>query len=186
MNRAELIEIISEEKSMYIKSNYYTQKFSHQKRYMLWKYLSLFRTAQYYKEEIENTQGVRKLCARILYRLYIRQKNIYGEKCGVEIANNCKLGRRLDIWHGGVVINADLGDDCIIRGNNILGNKGLIKSNGKPILGNGIDMGAGAVVIGHVEIADNCEIGANAMVNKSFAEPGSIIVGIPGRVLERK
>lgn len=186
MKKVELNEIISEEKNMYIKSDYYTQKFSHQKRYMIWKYLSCFRTAQYYKEEIQCTTGLKKLCVRILYRLYIRKKNIMGEKCGVEIANNCKLGRRLDIWHGGVVINADLGDDCVIRGNNVLGNKGLLKSNGKPTLGNGVDVGVGSVIIGKIEIADYCEVGANAVVTKSFTEPRTIIVGVPGRVLERK
>ena len=186
MNKLELKEIILEEKNMYVRSNYYSKKFAHQKRYMIWKYLSYFRKAQYYKEKVENEFGLKKLYARIKYKLYVRQKNIYGEKCGVEIANDCKLGRRLDIWHGGVVINADIGDDCIIRGNNVLGNKGLVKFDGMPTLGNGVDVGVGAVLLGNLLIADRCEIGANAVVTKSFTEPGTIIVGVPGRILERK
>lgn len=184
MTKQELKQIIAEEKAMYIRSNYTFQRFVHQKRYMIWRYLAWFRWAQYYKEQIVAAPGLRKLYARLAYRFVLRRKNICGEKCGVEIANNCRIGRRLDIWHGGVVINAQLGDDCIVRGNNVLGNKGLIKSNGRPNVGNGVDIGVGAVIIGNVRIADRCEIGANAVVTKDFLEPGSIIVGIPGRVLQ--
>lgn len=186
MIREELESIIAEEKNMYIKSKCSFQRFTHQKRYMIWEYLKYFRKTQFYRDQIKVTSGVNNILVRITYRLVARKKNILGEKCGVEIANNCTIGRRLDIWHGGVVINADLGDDCIIRGNNVLGNKGLIKYDGEPTIGNKVDIGVGAVIIGNVKIADGCEIGANAVVTKSFTEPGSVIVGIPGRILERR
>lgn len=143
----------------------------------------MFRKAQYYKERISTTNKTSRVFAKLMYRKNIRKKNILSGKCGVEIANNSKIGRRLDIWHRGVVINGDLGDDCIIHGNNIIGNKGIGKTSETPVLGNRVDVGAGAVVIGKVYITDGCVIGANAVVTKDCDVPGSIIIGIPGKVL---
>ena len=44
----------------------------------------------------------------------------------------------------------------------------------------------GAKVLGGITIADDIKIGANAVVTKSFNEPGITIVGIPAHKLERK
>lgn len=173
-------QVIAEEKKMYVPNQYRHMKWSHQKRYLIWKCLSSFRLAKYWKEEIHNpnTSALRRCYAKLAYRHYFRQKNIYGEKSGVEIANHSILGRRLDIWHGGVILSGQLGDDCVLHGNNVIGNKG----NGDaqiPVLGNRVDLGVGAVVIGGVKIADNCRIGANAVVTKDFKEPNCLIVGVP-------
>ena len=89
------------------------------------------------------------------------------------------------MWHGGIVINAHLGDDCLLHGNNILGNKGVYPYNQIPVLGNHVDVGAGAVIIDRIVIADHCKIGANSFVNKSFLEPGSVIAGIPAKILKK-
>lgn len=184
MNRQELKAIIAEEKALYNKSNYSIRKFEHQKRYMIWRYLYWFRWGQYYKERITAASGFGKLAAKIAYRFAMRRKNICGEKCGVEITNDSRLGRRLSIWHSGVVIGAQLGDDVSIRGNCVLGNKDLKCTSGRPVIGNGVEIGFGAAVIGHVTIGDGCIIGANAVVTKDFPEPGSVIAGIPARKLK--
>lgn len=183
MNKLEIKDIIREEKLLYIPTNYYFNCLIHQKRYTIWKYLKAFRLAQSYKYELNDKSAsrIKKAYASLMYRIYQRKKNTLGEKCGVEIANHSTLGRRLDIWHGGVIISGTLGDDCVLHGNNVIGNKG----NGDdeiPILGNGVDLGVGAVVIGGIHIADNCKIGANAVVMKDFKEAGSLIVGIPAQV----
>ena len=47
-----------------------------------------------------------------------------------------------------------------------------------------IYIGPGAVLFGEITIADGCYIGANAVVNKSFTEPNSVIVGIPAKVIK--
>lgn len=175
--------IISEERRMYVPKHYFLMKWSHQKRYLIWKTLQCFRLAQYWKSVLlEKDQRVlRRLVAKFAYRYYFRQRNIYSEKSGVEIAIHSILGNRINIWHGGVVINGHIGDDCVFHGNNIIGNKG--RDNMKtPVLGNGVDVGVGANVIGEVVIADGCVIGANAVVNKSFNEAGSLIVGVPAYV----
>lgn len=184
MDVKELESIIQEEKDIYI-TNYFFQKYTHSKMYIIWKLLSNFRKAQYYKEMLKNARGITRFILKVKIRHFLRLKNIYSEKSGIEIANNCKIGRRLLLWHGGVVINANLGDDCAIHGNNILGNKGLAGENEIPTLGDNVDVGVGAILIGKINIADDCKIGANAVVTKSFDTPGSVIVGVPGRLLEK-
>lgn len=185
MTKQEVREIIAEEKAMYNKSNYSFRKVVHQKRYLIWKYLAWFRRAQYYKEQITSTSGVRKAWAKLAHPIAQRRKNICGEKCGVEITNSSTLGRRLSIWHSGVVIDAQVGDNVSIRGNAVLGSKDLKCTSGRPTIGNGVEVGFGAAIIGNVTIADDCVVGANAVVTKDFLEPGSIIVGIPAKVLKQ-
>lgn len=184
MNKQELKEIIAEEKAMYNKSNYSYRRFVHQKRYVIWRYLYWFRWAQYYQEQINTTSGLRRFYSKIAHAFVLRRKNICGEKCGVEITNNSRIGRRLSIWHSGVVIDGQLGDDVSIRGNCVLGSKDLRCTSGRPTIGNGVEIGFGAAVIGNVTIADHCIIGANAVVTKDFPEPGTVIAGVPARALK--
>ena len=97
MNKQELNEIIAEERAMYVKTNMAFWRFVHQKRYMIWRYLCWFRRAQYYQEQLAARSGQGRLPAKLAYRLASRRKNICGEKCGVEITNNSRLGRRQGI-----------------------------------------------------------------------------------------
>lgn len=183
MNLQETKHIIDEERQIYLPQQYRFMKFSHQKRYLIWKTLASFRMAQFWKSELNNqTNGViHRLYAKIAYRWFLRKRNVYSEKSGVEIASHSILGRRINIWHGGVVISGQLGDDCVIHGNNIIGNKGD-RGGEIPTLGDRVDVGVGAVVIGGINIADECIIGANAVVNKNFTDAGSLIVGVPAYV----
>lgn len=180
MTLAEVKDMISEERTMYVPEQYRRVRRLHSKRYMIWKCLASFRMWQYWKEQYARADlgRFRWRFAKIACQYHLRAMNLYGEKAGVEFSQRCVLGRRLNIWHGGVVISGNLGDDCVIHGNNIIGNKGD-RDGRTPVIGNRVDVGAGAVVIGGIEIADGCTIGANAVVNKSFTEAGSLIVGIP-------
>jgi serine O-acetyltransferase len=49
-----------------------------------------------------------------------------------------------------------------------------------------VDIGVGAMVIGNITIADDCVIGAGAVVTKSCLEPGTILVGVPAVPLKQK
>ena len=69
--------------------------------------------------------------------------------------------------------------------NNVVGNKRTGASNEIPKLGNNVNVGFGAMIIGNVEIADNCVIGAGAVVTKSFTKPGGILVGVPARDISK-
>jgi serine O-acetyltransferase len=106
---------------------------------------------------------------------------------GVELPCEAIIGRRFVIEHiGGIVVSGDarFGDDCVIRNGVTVGlrNRGI---SGSPRIGNRVDIGAGAKLIGPIQIGDDCAIGANAVV-LCDVPAGSIAVGVPARVLQRK
>lgn len=107
---------------------------------------------------------------------------------GIEIHPAAKIGDRLFIDHGmGVVIGetAEIGDDCTLYHGVTLGGTSWLKGKRHPTLGNGVVVGAGAKVLGPIEIGDNARIGSNAVVVKAVAV-GKTVVGIPGREVEQK
>ena len=124
---------------------------------------------------------------KIMEYLHARFMNHYGNKVGIYIGREC-LEQGITIYHQGITINgaARLGEGCKLHGNNCIGNKGAGGENKAPIIGKNVDIGFGAVIIGDVKIADNCVIGANAVVTKSFLEPGTVICGVPAREIKKK
>lgn len=82
-------------------------------------------------------------------------------------------------YHGlGVVLNknAVIGDNCRIRQHVTLASN----ADGAPVLGNGVEVGAGAVIVGNVYIGDNAKIGALAFVNKDIPA-NCTAVGAPAK-----
>jgi serine O-acetyltransferase len=115
----------------------------------------------------------------LVYRLLFTMVNWL---FGIDLVYTVKLGRRVRIWHhGGMVLGARaIGDDCHLRHNTTLGvqNRGALE--GKPIIGNRVDIGVGACVLGPVTIGDDTVIGPNSVVLRSFP-PGSTVMGVPAR-----
>lgn len=143
---------------------------------VLKKYLKLLRKTEYH---LNNSAGSR--WHTYLYWYYEGRKNRLGQKLGIEIYPNC-FGKGLQLWHaGGIVVNpnARIGENCVLHGNVCIGNKG--RADIVPVIGDNVDIGFGAVVVGEVYIADNTVIGANAFVNKSVNETGHLIAGVPAR-----
>lgn len=118
----------------------------------------------------------------IIYRaLYRKIRNGYG----IELPYSVKLGRRVIIEHqGAIVIHGDcvIGDDCIIRQGVTLGNRYLDRPLEAPKLGKRVSVGAGAKVLGNVNIGDDVSIGANAVVLKDILA-GQTAVGIPAKII---
>lgn len=101
-----------------------------------------------------------------------------------ELPAEAKIGVNFIIYHPyGIIINKDavIGNNVVIRHQVTIG-----EVNGKvPVLGNDINIGAGAKIIGDIVLGDNITVGANAVVTKSF--PGNnILVGIPAKEIVRK
>jgi serine O-acetyltransferase len=106
---------------------------------------------------------------------------------GIEIHPGAEIGQRFFIDHGmGVVIGetAVIGDDCTLYHGVTLGGTSWQKGKRHPTLGRDVVVGAGAKVLGPIEIGDGARIGSNAVVVKSIA-PEATVVGVPGRVIER-
>jgi serine O-acetyltransferase len=104
---------------------------------------------------------------------------------GIEIHPGATIGQRFFIDHGmGVVIGetAEIGDDCTLYHGVTLGGTSWNKGKRHPTLANGVVVGAGAKVLGPIQVGENARIGSNAVVNKDVPE-GATVVGIPGRIV---
>lgn len=101
---------------------------------------------------------------------------------GIEIHPGATIGRRFFIDHGmGVVIGetAEIGDDCMLYHSVTLGGVSLKHVKRHPTLGDRVTVGAGAKILGPVEVGSDSSVGANAVVVKS-APANSVVVGVPG------
>ena len=104
---------------------------------------------------------------------------------GIEIHPGAELGCRVFIDHGmGVVIGetTEVGDGCSIYQGATLGGTSLEKGKRHPTLLDGVVVGAGAKVLGPLNIGDDVRIGSNAVVLKDVPD-GATVVGVPGRVV---
>ncbi|HEX4885000.1 MAG TPA: serine O-acetyltransferase [Casimicrobiaceae bacterium] len=104
---------------------------------------------------------------------------------GIEIHPGATIGRRVFIDHGmGIVVGetAVIGDDCTLYHGVTLGGTSWNKGKRHPTLGRGVVIGAGAKVLGPVEVGDGAKIGSNAVVVRDVP-PGATAVGIPARIV---
>jgi serine O-acetyltransferase len=85
----------------------------------------------------------------------------------------------------GVVIGetAEIGDDTTLYHGVTLGGTTWKKGKRHPTLGKGVVVGAGAKILGPINIGDGAKVGSNAVVVKDVP-PGATVVGVPGRIVE--
>ena len=172
MNR-ELKQTLRQERALYIPhikslKNRIMAVYTHNEEYQIYRFICALRCAEYYKER-----------NKLLFVHYLRKSSIRGERLGYFIAPGV-LGKGVRIYHrGDIIINSQsiIGDGCLFHGDNCVGNNGI--DNRCPVLGKHVELGIGAKVIGGVTLADGIRVGANAVVTRSFAEPGITIAGIP-------
>lgn len=80
---------------------------------------------------------------------------------------------------------SEIGDDVLIYQGVVLGGTTRERKKRHPTIGNYVVIGAGATILGPVKIGDATRIGSGSVVVKSVPA-GATVVGIPGRVMERK
>ena len=103
---------------------------------------------------------------------------------GVEIHPGAQIGRRFFIDHGmGVVIGetAEIGDEVMLYQGVTLGGRSLARIKRHPTLGDNVTVGAGAKILGAVEVGDGVQVGANSVVVKDVPS-GAIATGIPAQI----
>ena len=122
-----------------------------------------------------------RLPLSFLYRrLFLRVRNWYG----IELPHTAQIGRRVRIEHQhGIVVHGSvtIGNGCTLRQGVTIGNKTLDRPNDAATLGDDVNVGAGAKILGKVTIGDGAQIGANAVVVKDVPS-GTIAVGIPAKI----
>lgn len=106
---------------------------------------------------------------------------------GIEIHPGAQIGQGVFIDHGmGVVIGetAIVGDYCLIYQGVTLGGTGKETGKRHPTLGENVVVGAGAKVLGNLQIGNSVRIGAGSVVLRDVPSDCTV-VGVPGRVLYR-
>ena len=106
---------------------------------------------------------------------------------GIEIHPGAKIGKGVFIDHGmGVVIGetTEIGNRCLLYQGVTLGGTGKESGKRHPTLAENVVIGAGAKVLGAIQIGANTRIGAGSVVVRDVEE-NSTVVGIPGRVVHQ-
>jgi serine O-acetyltransferase len=120
------------------------------------------------------------LTYRVLHK-YVR--NHYG----IEIHATTTVGRRCVIAHqSGIVVHEEavIGDDCKIRQGVTIGQvSGSGDRDGAPTIGDRVEIGVGAVVIGPITVGDDAMIGPNAVVVRDVPA-GTVVMGPPARAVQ--
>ena len=104
---------------------------------------------------------------------------------GIEIHPGATIGRRLFIDHGmGIVIGetAEIGDNVHLYQGVTLGGTSTQRIKRHPTIRNNVVIGAGAKVIGAIEVGENSRVGAGSVVVTSVP-PNATIVGVPGHIV---
>ncbi len=136
------------------------------------------------------------LLHRVCHRLWLKDFKFFANfiahisrwLTGIEIHPGAVVGRRFFIDHGlGVVIGETtiIGDDCTLYHGVTLGGTSWNKGKRHPTLKNGVVIGAGAKILGPIEVGENARVGSNSVVLKPVPD-GATVVGIPGRVVGAK
>ena len=122
-------------------------------------------------------------CLSALYHLLYKLVQIL---TGIELPCEVEIGRNFVIDHfGGIVVSgyARFGNDCRIRNGVVVG-LARVDDPVAPVIGNNVDIGAGAKLLGRITVGDNVVIGANAVVVRDVP-PNSVAVGVPAVVRAR-
>ena len=116
----------------------------------------------------------------LVYRILFKGVQI---ATGIELPCEATVGRNFVIDHfGGIIVSGytRFGDNCRIRSGVVIG-LSRVDDPCAPVIGNNVDIGAGAKLLGNIRIGDNVCIGANAVVIRDVPSD-SIAVGVPAQV----
>ena len=144
----------------------------------IWNFQRLLRRLEYLKNVKSNG-----LLYKIIY-MYLRLKfKRMSLKLGFSIPENV-FGPGLAIVHYGTIVvnkNSRVGANCRIHADTNIGASG--GTDRAPCIGDNVYLAPGVKILGDIQIPNNTALGANAVVNKSFKEEGTLIAGVPAKVI---
>lgn len=118
----------------------------------------------------------------LLYK-FLQRRAVRG---GIELRDSTNLGRRVRIPHAGAIVfhrDGIVGDDCVVRQGVTMGRAGLAAAaDDHPTIGSGVEIAAGAVIMGAIVIGDGAKIGPNCVVTTDVPE-GSTVFSPTARTL---
>ena len=137
-------------------------------------YIFWYRTARFFRSRNN------RICF-FVSRLVLRH---FSRKTGLHISHNVQIGKGLNIVHvGNTYVHSDvvIGENCTILHNVTIG-ASFPGNPHVPVIGDGVYIGANAVIIGGITIGSKVMIGANSVVTKSFPD-NVVIAGVPARII---
>jgi len=114
-------------------------------------------------------------------------QNLISQIFDVDIHPAAVIGKGIMLDHAtGIVIGetAVVGDNVSMLHSVTLGGNGLVKGDRHPKVRCGVLIGAGAKILGNLEVGEGAKIGAGSMVLHSV-EPHTTVAGVPARVIGR-
>jgi len=105
---------------------------------------------------------------------------------GIELPCEVEIGRNFVIDHfGGIIISGytKFGDNCRIRNGVCIG-LSRVSDPCAPVIGNNVDIGSGAKLLGRITIGNNVIIGANSVVTRDVPA-NSLAMGVPAIISPR-
>lgn len=115
---------------------------------------------------------------RIIYKILINWI------LGIDIPDRTRIGEGLQVFHGqGLIINSKtiIGKNVTVRHNTTIGNS---KAGGEcPVIGDNVNIGANAVIIGKIFVGNNSVIGAGSVVIKDVP-PNVVVAGNPAKIVQ--
>ena len=118
----------------------------------------------------------------ILIKVAVLRHLFWSVVTGADIPINAQIAGGLLIPHpNGIVMHADvkIGPNCLVFQQVTIGSK---DDSQPPTIGGHVDIGAGAKVLGEINIGNHAKIGANAVVLIDVPE-GRSAVGVPAKIV---
>ena len=104
---------------------------------------------------------------------------------GCFLPHTAKLGSGCSVGYGGLAVivsgKAIIGDNVEVGAGALIG--GNAREDGVPVIGDNVYIGAGAKVLGPIEIGENVVISANSVVLKSVPS-NSVTAGMPAKIVK--
>jgi serine O-acetyltransferase len=122
------------------------------------------------------------LLNKLAKKIAVFRHRFWSVVTGADIPINSHIGGGLLIPHAnGIVIHPDVkvGVNCLIFQQVTIGS---VSGSSIPIIGGHVDIGAGAKILGGIQIGDDVNIGANAVVLIDIPN-GKTAVGIPAKII---
>lgn len=126
------------------------------------------------------------LRTRLLTPLYWLAFRVVETTVGISLPRTAAIGGGLRVWHfGGIFVHPDavIGRNCTLRQGVTIGNRHA--DGPAPVVGDDVEFGAYAQVLGGVRIGHGCRIGALSVVLCDVPD-GATAVGSPARIVERR
>ena len=117
------------------------------------------------------------------FALYLQSRS--SQVFQVDINPQAKIGKGIMLDHGtGTVIGetAIVGDHVSIMQGVTLGSTGKADQDRHPKIGNGVLLGAGAIVLGNIHVGDCARVAAGSVVVKEVP-PRVTVAGVPARIV---